>query len=127
MTHKPFIGKVDKQNRQFNLTCIHSPLQKFLPQLWVKRQFISKTNKTEIKLNYRLGFLTSVFCLFILYVAGQVVWKILQESTQAADIWDGVVIWLLLFLIGGTILVFLEINRVANKVFDVLFMDELNK
>jgi hypothetical protein len=125
-TSKPLIGRIDKENQQFILTRIRPPFQNFLPQILISGKLISKGVRTELHLKFKLGIFTTAFFLFLLYVTGQVIWQTIDEIKNSEDFLNGV-IWLLIFPVGAVLLTIYEINKLTEKVTDILGIDELDK
>jgi hypothetical protein len=125
-TNKPLIGRIDKENRQFNLTRIRPPFQNFLPQILISGQIVPKGTKTELRIKFRLGFFTTAFFLFLLYATGQVIWQTTVETNTSEDFLNGV-IWLLLFPVGAALLTMYELNKLTEIVTDILGIDEVEQ
>jgi hypothetical protein len=125
-TNKPLIGRIDKENQQFNLTRIRQPFQNFLPQILISGKLISKGVRIELQLKFRLGILTTAFFLFILYVTGQVIWQTVNEMKNSEDLLNGA-IWLLIFLVGVALLTMYEINKLTETVTDILGIEEIEQ
>ncbi len=125
-SNKPLIGRINKENNQFNLTRIRTLFHNFLPQILISGKLISKGIRTELQFKYRLGIFTTAFFLFILYVTGQVIWQTVNEMKDSEEILNGV-IWLLIFPIGAALLTMYEINKLTEKLTDILGIEEIEQ
>jgi hypothetical protein len=108
-TNRPLIGKINKENKQFNITRLRPVIQTFLPQVFVKGQIMETKKETVLILKFQPSFLTTVFLMFLIWGTIQVITQMINSEMNEI-IWDGFT-WILVFPVMTILLLFLEVKN----------------
>ena len=120
-TNRPLIGRVDNIDNKFNLTRLRPFLQiLYIPKLIVKGQIEKSGNKTNLVLEYRPGFLTTVFLVFLVYTVLQLIWQIFSsQNLQEIITWDGIRTLIILPAVV-VLLIIWEYKKTTRTIFEIV-------
>jgi hypothetical protein len=116
-TNRPWVGVYDKEKMNFGLIEPRGFFRTTFFQIVVRGQITTRENKTFVNVKLRLGWNT--FLTFaMLYVMAAVMIGLTIVNGEIEDI-GGLLIWLLIFPVLGTILLSRKLNRMEKKVEDL--------
>ena len=121
-TKRPLIGKLDADKNKFYITRLRPILQTFLPQVFASGQLKNHDDKTILTIKYRVGLFSFAILLFIFYATTLFIWEILT-TTMTVEMYIDVIMFIIVFPVTGIILVFWEMNKTKDKIFDILGVD----
>jgi|GEM_PF-2504349 len=116
-TNRPWVGVYDKEKMDFGLIEPRGFFSTKIFQIVVRGQVTKKENKTFVNIKLRLGWYT--FLTFaMIYLMTVVMIGITIANGEISDV-GGVLIWLLIFPVLGTILLNRKLNSIEKKVEDL--------
>ncbi len=123
-TDKPWVGVYDKEKMKFGLIEPSNFLNPNFIQVVVKGQIIADT-KTKISIKFGLGWYPIIVSLIIFLVTIGVI-IMFVSSEELSELWK-LIIWMLIFPGIWTILLNRKIDKMEEKVEDLLGMNEENE
>jgi hypothetical protein len=123
-TDKPWVGKINGSEGTFKVVQTNSsilPLRYFEGNfftIFIKGQVSSDQNKTRIDVEYKLAWYTSVIFLLVSLFPTLLATKFLSQG--AWDSLTGLIPWFLIFVVIPILLLIVQLNRIENKITDLL-------
>ncbi len=113
-TNRPWVGVYDKNNMNFGLIEPRGFFSRKFFQIVVRGQITKNEKKTILNIKLRLGWYTFLTFLMlyvstVMMIGMAIVYGDIKDST-------GLVIWILMFPVLGTILLNLKLNRIETKI-----------
>lgn len=114
-TNRPWVGIYDHETMKFGLIEPRSFLSMRFFQIVVRGQISRHDNQTVVNIRFRLGWHTLLLFMMLYFATAMLTGVAITNGSAISDI-GGLMLWILVFPVAGTVLLHRKLNRIETKV-----------